>query len=102
MLDQVNSVPYLFLFVSKIAYFYDFSHNGQLEWQTGFMLVPSCLYVYLRNVINQISAMENGGNNKLNTFLSQYDVHKLTSIPVKYNSPAAKLYKDRYLAIYVL
>jgi trimeric autotransporter adhesin len=43
--------------------------------------------------------MENSGNDKFNAFLNQYSVSKLTSIPVKYNSPAAKLYKDRLQAL---
>lgn len=47
----------------------------------------------------QISLMRNGGNNKSNAFLAQYNVNKNTQIPQKYNSPAATLYKDRLLAI---
>ena len=36
-----------------------------------------------------------GGNDKCNEFLSKYDITKTTPIHVKYNSPAAQLYKDR-------
>jgi hypothetical protein len=43
----------------------------------------------------QINMMRSGGNNKLNDFLSKYNVSKTTGIPQKYNSPAAKLYKER-------
>lgn len=49
----------------------------------------------------QIKSMQNSGNDKFNQFISQYGVQKLTSIPVKYNTPAAKLYKDRYVASFL-
>ena len=39
-----------------------------------------------------------GGNQLCNEFLSKYNVSKLISIPVKYNTPAAKLYKQRISA----
>lgn len=50
----------------------------------------------------QIQAMRCGGNDKLNDFLMKYDVTKLTSISTKYNSPAAKLFKERCLHILVI
>lgn len=46
----------------------------------------------------QIQMMRSGGNNKCNAFLQQYNVAKETSIPTKYNAPAAQLYRDRLLA----
>lgn len=45
----------------------------------------------------QIKAMSEGGNEKCNSFLAQYKIAKSTPIHAKYNSPAAKLYKDRYV-----
>jgi len=43
--------------------------------------------------------MFQGGNKKLNDFLSQYNIAKNTPIPIKYNAPASKLYKDRLSAM---
>jgi ADP-ribosylation factor GTPase-activating protein 1 len=48
----------------------------------------------------QIKMMDNGGNDKCNTFLAQYNVSSAThSIQQKYNSPAACLYRDRYISL---
>uniref|UniRef100_A0A7S0SYY2 Arf-GAP domain-containing protein n=1 Tax=Chromulina nebulosa TaxID=96789 RepID=A0A7S0SYY2_9STRA len=47
----------------------------------------------------QIQSMFQGGNKKLNDFLSQYNIAKNTPIPIKYNAPASKLYKDRLSAM---
>lgn len=44
----------------------------------------------------QIKMMENGGNETCNLFLAKYDVSSAThSIQQKYNSPAARLYRER-------
>jgi len=47
----------------------------------------------------QLKKMEVGGNDKLNSFLFQYDIHKETNIVVKYNSNAASIYRDRISAL---
>lgn len=47
----------------------------------------------------QIQSMMQGGNDKCNIFLGQYNIGKYTPIPIKYNSSAAILYKERLLAI---
>ena len=46
----------------------------------------------------QINMMRNGGNDKFNDFLLQYDIPKNTPIANKYNRPASLLYKERLLA----
>lgn len=46
----------------------------------------------------QIKIMQQGGNDKFNSFLKQYKVEKSTPIPKKYSSPPASLFKDRLLA----
>ena len=46
----------------------------------------------------QIQIMRSGGNQKCNSFLQQHSVNKETSIPTKYNSPPAQLFRDRLLA----
>lgn len=43
--------------------------------------------------------MELGGNEKFNTFVSQYGVSKETDIVVKYNTKAASVYRDRIQAL---
>ena len=43
----------------------------------------------------QINMMRQGGNDKFNKFLEQYNVKKTMPIAQKYNTPASKLYKDR-------
>lgn len=43
--------------------------------------------------------MEAGGNEKLNSFLSQYGVPKETDIVPKYNTNAASVYRDRIQAL---
>ncbi|PKI39393.1 hypothetical protein CRG98_040259 [Punica granatum] len=47
----------------------------------------------------QIKKMELGGNEKLNAFLSQYGIPKETDIVTKYNTNAAKVYRDRIQAL---
>ncbi|KAK4799191.1 hypothetical protein SAY86_024556 [Trapa natans] len=47
----------------------------------------------------QIKKMENGGNDRLNAFLSQYGIPKETDIVTKYNTNAAKVYRDRIQAL---
>ncbi|KAJ8435383.1 hypothetical protein Cgig2_006731 [Carnegiea gigantea] len=47
----------------------------------------------------QLKKMEVGGNDKLNSFLSQYDIHKETDIIAKYNSNGASIYRDRISAL---
>ncbi|CAH8310999.1 unnamed protein product [Eruca vesicaria subsp. sativa] len=47
----------------------------------------------------QIKKMESGGNDRLNSFLSQYGIAKETDIVVKYNSNAASVYRDRIAAL---
>ncbi|KAL9426312.1 hypothetical protein AB3S75_033151 [Citrus x aurantiifolia] len=47
----------------------------------------------------QIKKMEAGGNERLNTFLSQYGIPKETDIVTKYNTNAASIYRDRIQAI---
>lgn len=39
----------------------------------------------------QLKKMQNGGNDKMNSFLQKYGISKTTDIPVKYNSPAAEV-----------
>ncbi|KAI8015487.1 putative ADP-ribosylation factor GTPase-activating protein AGD6 [Camellia lanceoleosa] len=43
----------------------------------------------------QLKKMESGGNEKLNSFLSQYGIAKETDIVTKYNTNAASVYRDR-------
>ncbi|KAE9619429.1 hypothetical protein Lal_00047260 [Lupinus albus] len=47
----------------------------------------------------QIKKMEAGGNDKLNSFLSRYEIPKETDIVTKYNTNAASVYRDRIQAI---
>ncbi|CAN7135474.1 unnamed protein product [Brassica rapa subsp. narinosa] len=47
----------------------------------------------------QIKKMEAGGNERLNSFLSQYGIAKETDIISKYNSNAASVYRDRIQAL---
>ncbi|XP_057722211.1 probable ADP-ribosylation factor GTPase-activating protein AGD6 [Arachis stenosperma] len=47
----------------------------------------------------QIKKMEAGGNDVLNAFLSQYGIPKETDIVTKYNTNAAKIYRDRIQAL---
>uniref|UniRef100_A0A7N0T372 Arf-GAP domain-containing protein n=1 Tax=Kalanchoe fedtschenkoi TaxID=63787 RepID=A0A7N0T372_KALFE len=47
----------------------------------------------------QLKKMEAGGNEKLNFFLSQYGIPKETDIVTKYNTNAAKVYRDRIQAL---
>ncbi|KAL4287811.1 hypothetical protein HN51_055435 [Arachis hypogaea] len=47
----------------------------------------------------QIKKMEAGGNDALNAFLSQYGIPKETDIVTKYNTSAAKIYRDRIQAL---
>ncbi|KAK3226411.1 hypothetical protein Dsin_006273 [Dipteronia sinensis] len=47
----------------------------------------------------QIKKMESGGNERLNTFLSQYGIAKDTDIVTKYNTNAASIYRDRIQAL---
>uniref|UniRef100_A0A7N0TXF1 Arf-GAP domain-containing protein n=1 Tax=Kalanchoe fedtschenkoi TaxID=63787 RepID=A0A7N0TXF1_KALFE len=47
----------------------------------------------------QIKKMEAGGNDKLNSFLSQYGIPKETDIVAKYNTNAATVYRDRIQAL---
>ncbi|GFY93261.1 ARF-GAP domain 6 [Actinidia rufa] len=47
----------------------------------------------------QLKKMEAGGNEKLNTFLSQYGIPKETDIVAKYNTSAAAVYRDRIQAL---
>ncbi|KAF6137735.1 hypothetical protein GIB67_040443 [Kingdonia uniflora] len=47
----------------------------------------------------QLKKMESGGNETLNSFFSQYGISKETDIVAKYNSNAAKIYRDRILAL---
>jgi ADP-ribosylation factor GTPase-activating protein 1 len=46
----------------------------------------------------QIKQMRLGGNEKCINFLKSYNVEKSLAIPLKYNTAAATLYKDRLLA----
>lgn len=43
----------------------------------------------------QIKLMQEGGNDKLNSFLEARGVPKSTAIQKKYNTPEAELYKER-------
>ncbi|XP_077212913.1 ARF-GAP domain 7 [Tasmannia lanceolata] len=43
----------------------------------------------------QLKKMESGGNEQLNSFLSQYGIPKETDIVSKYNTNAASVYRDR-------
>jgi ADP-ribosylation factor GTPase-activating protein 1 len=45
----------------------------------------------------QIKLMKGGGNDCFNEFLESYGVRRNTPIAQKYNSPAALLYKERYV-----
>lgn len=47
----------------------------------------------------QLKKMEAGGNEKLNSFLSQYGISKETDIIAKYNSNACSVYRDRIQAL---
>ncbi|KAK4772877.1 hypothetical protein SAY87_027896 [Trapa incisa] len=47
----------------------------------------------------QIKKMEHGGNDRLNAFLSQYGIPKETDIVTKYNTNAAKVFRDRIQAL---
>ncbi|KAK1561802.1 hypothetical protein Q3G72_000802 [Acer saccharum] len=47
----------------------------------------------------QIKKMESGGNERLNTFLSQYGIAKETDIVTKYNTNSASIYRDRIQAL---
>ncbi|XP_072996847.1 ADP-ribosylation factor GTPase-activating protein AGD7 [Typha latifolia] len=47
----------------------------------------------------QLKKMESGGNDRLNSFLSQYGISKETDIVAKYNSNAAAVYRDRIQAL---
>ncbi|KAI9154039.1 hypothetical protein LWI28_020213 [Acer negundo] len=47
----------------------------------------------------QIKKMESGGNERLNTFLSQYGIAKEIDIVTKYNTNAASIYRDRIQAL---
>lgn len=47
----------------------------------------------------QLKKMEAGGNDRLNSFLSQYGVSKETDIVTKYNTKAASVYRDRIQAL---
>lgn len=47
----------------------------------------------------QIKKMESGGNERLNSFLSQYGIPKETDIITKYNTNAASIYRDRIQAM---
>ncbi|KAH7553675.1 hypothetical protein ACOSP7_029517 [Xanthoceras sorbifolium] len=47
----------------------------------------------------QIKKMESGGNERLNSFLSQYGVPKETDIVTKYNTNAASIYRDKIQAL---
>ncbi|KAK4759629.1 hypothetical protein SAY87_022760 [Trapa incisa] len=47
----------------------------------------------------QIQKMENGGNDQLNSFLSQYGIPRETDVVTKYNTSAARVYRDRIQAI---
>ncbi|CAM8973253.1 unnamed protein product [Rhodiola kirilowii] len=47
----------------------------------------------------QLKKMEAGGNDKFNSFLSQYGISKETDIVTKYNTNAAKVYRDRIQAL---
>ncbi|OIW01640.1 hypothetical protein TanjilG_18211 [Lupinus angustifolius] len=47
----------------------------------------------------QIKKMEAGGNDKLNTFFTRYEIPKETDIVTKYNTKASSVYRDRIQAI---
>ncbi|XP_042478780.1 ADP-ribosylation factor GTPase-activating protein AGD7-like [Macadamia integrifolia] len=47
----------------------------------------------------QLKKMEAGGNEKLNSFLAQYEIPKETDIVAKYNTQAASIYRDRIQAL---
>ncbi|XP_039071384.1 uncharacterized protein LOC120218532 [Hibiscus syriacus] len=47
----------------------------------------------------QIKKMESGSNDKLNAFLEQYGIPKETDIVTKYNTTAARIYRDRMQAL---
>lgn len=47
----------------------------------------------------QLKKMEAGGNDRLNSFLSTYNIPKETDIVTKYNTPAAGVYRDRIMAL---
>ncbi|KAI3474078.1 hypothetical protein Pfo_028866 [Paulownia fortunei] len=47
----------------------------------------------------QLKKMELGGNEKFNSFISQYGIPKETDIVAKYNTKAASIYRDRIQAL---
>ncbi|KAJ0872603.1 putative Arf GTPase activating protein [Helianthus annuus] len=47
----------------------------------------------------QLRKMESGGNETLNKFLAKYGIAKETDIVTKYNTNAAKVYRDRIQAL---
>ena len=46
----------------------------------------------------QLKQMQNGGNRKLQEFLSQYELQDVYDIKIKYNTRAADFYRRRNLA----